>query len=100
MPFQILGGMETLKDLLMTFFAFGLEKASTFTPADQFSFHPEPTCNPIKPFLSDTFPPFFWVGADGIPWRATIPGEVGGRARGAELIECAPRLWVLVGVGL
>lgn len=61
---------------------------------------------PMRPFL---------VGSSGAPFppsplhprreedpnpagtttlRLGIPGEVGGRAKGAELIECEPRLWV------
>ena len=49
---------------------------------------------PMKPFLTILVPPLFTrVGAAGTAVRG-VPGDVGGLARGAELMECAPRLCV------
>ena len=47
----------------------------------------------MNPFLVILTPPFCpRVGTIGTAVRG-VPGDVGGLARGAELIECAPRLW-------
>ena len=49
---------------------------------------------PMKPLLTILVTPLF-VGADTVCTAVRgVPGDVGGLARGAELMECAPRLWV------
>lgn len=48
---------------------------------------------PINPFLAILAPPLAsCVGVGGSSAVRGVPGDVGGRARGAELTECAPRL--------
>jgi hypothetical protein len=47
---------------------------------------------PMNPFLTGTSSPF-GRGGMGVTRVRGVPGDVGGRARGAELIECAPRRW-------
>lgn len=47
----------------------------------------------MSPFLAILTPPFCpRAGVIGTTLRG-VPGDVGGLARGAELIEWAPRLW-------
>lgn len=61
---------------------------------------PAPPC-PISLFLVGTSQPLLGVRVKVLGSAVALgcPGDVGGLARGAELIECAPRLWVFLGFG-
>jgi hypothetical protein len=46
----------------------------------------------MNPLLEGTLSPLFRASM-GVTKVRGVPGEVGGRARGAELMEWAPRRW-------
>jgi hypothetical protein len=47
---------------------------------------------PMYPFLRGSSSTGFMRFADCVIALRGVPGDVGGRANGAELMECAPRL--------